>query len=87
MTAKQRTRLEIYTSVRQRNQPLLGNEKSIAEEIKIIKDKGASCSTCSFFCTKRFITFCSKKNKAIKAYNICTEHSNRKELLNEKALA
>ena len=83
MTAKQRTRLEIYTSVRQRNQPLLGNEKSIAEEIKIIKDKGASCSSCSFFCSRRLQTFCNKKKKIVSKYNICTEHSDREELLCE----
>ena len=87
MTSKQRSKLEIYTSVRQRNMPLTEKEKSIAEEIKIIKDKGASCSTCSFFCLRRLQTFCSKKKKIVSKYNICTEHSNRKELLNEEALA
>ena len=83
MTSKQRSKLEIYTSVRQRNMPLIEKEKSIAEEIKIIKDKGASCQSCSSFCTKRFMTFCTKKNKPVKSYNICTEHSARKELLYE----
>lgn len=49
------------------------------------KAQNKSCSCCSHFKQKGFLTVCSFKKKFIKSYNICHLHINKEEKKNEEA--